>query len=237
MPSLASRITLASMLCAFSLRVFAADTPASAPLFTQLNDEQKKQLSNSEVLVRQVPNPGKNGATYEALGLIPASIDRVAAILVDFEKYPEFMPNVSRVTVTQNADKTIDADNTLSLPLGKKKEYRLRFWQERSAATYRLLWKILPRPDLAPLETIVDTTGYWQLENVPQKKDQILALYHVYTDPGHIPWGLGWIADILTERSVPGVVTATRNRAKSQEELRKDPNASGAVHPETPKQK
>ena len=51
-----------------------------------------------------------------------------------------------------------------------------------------------------------------ELENFEEKKGYVIAKYHVYTDPGAIAWGLNWIVDILTEKSLPRVIEALRER-------------------------
>lgn len=75
-----------------------------------------------------------------------------------------------------------------------------------------LKWHKLPWPELKGKETIADTKGYWLLKNYPEKKGHALVVYHVFTDPGHIPLGLGWIARLLTRDSIPDVVKKTRSR-------------------------
>jgi len=53
------------------------------------------------------------------------------------------------------------------------------------------------------------------LEDFPEKDNQVLAYYRVYTDPGKIPFGTGWIVDILTQKSIPNIISRTRSRVKS----------------------
>jgi hypothetical protein len=43
----------------------------------------------------------------------------------------------------------------------------------------------------------------------------VLAWYHVYTDPGKIPTGFGWIVNILTKGSMPDILRNTDKRVKS----------------------
>lgn len=207
-------------LCLFILILFSWPTPAkempvSSSILKFLNDEEKEEVLSGKIIVQEVPNPGKIGSTYQAIGLIPGGLDQTSAVLLAFEKYPEFMPNVEALEAKQYPDKSIVTDYTLGLPLGKKKKYRLKFELEKTPRTFRLSWKLIPRPDLEPNLTIVNTTGYWLLETFPQKEGHILALYHVYTDPGHIPWGFGWIVDILTSHSIPDIIQATRDRIKT----------------------
>ena len=63
---------------------------------------------------------------------------------------------------------------------------------------------------LEKVETIRNTTGYWLLKQ--KSSESVMVLYHVYTDPGAVPRGLGWVVNILTEKSVPDALQKTRER-------------------------
>jgi hypothetical protein len=67
-------------------------------------------------------------------------------------------------------------------------------------------------------ETIRDTSGYWRIE--AQSENKSLTLYHLYTDPGPIPFGLGWIVDVLSKNSVPQVLLQTKDRTEELSRLK-----------------
>ena len=98
--------------------------------------------------------------------------------------------------------------------MGFVKKYRLKCWARYEANRVQRFWKKLPWPGLKAKETIVDTYGQWILEAFPGTDDRVLAYYRVYTDPGAIPFGTGWIVDILTEQSVPDIIRRTRKRTE-----------------------
>ena len=178
----------------------------------ELVQQERELLSKGDVVLREVTNGKKGAKTFEAVGLFKATVSDVYQVLVKFEDYPKFMPNVSKCEVLKRTDDTAILNYTLSLPLGKVKKYRLKmtFQNEKSRGT--LKWKLIEWQGLKKSETIEDTTGYWLLEEYPEKAGHIIALYHVYTDPGPIPLGLGWIVDILTKNSIPDVMIKTRKR-------------------------
>jgi hypothetical protein len=178
----------------------------------ELVQQERGLLSSGEVVLREVTNGKKGAKTFEAVALIKATVSDVYQVLVKFEDYPKFMPNVSKCEVLQRTDDTAILNYTLGLPLGKIKKYRLNmtFQNDKSRAT--LKWKLIEWEGLKESETIEDTTGYWLLKDYSEKAEHVIALYHVYTDPGPIPPGLGWIVDILTKNSIPDVVIKTRNR-------------------------
>jgi len=153
--------------------------------------------------------------TESALGLIEGTLEEVAAVLADYESYPKFMPNVSEIKIAGSTQDATIVDYKLLLPLGFVKKYRLRFWSKKEERKIQLFWKKVPWAGLKPEETVIDTYGQWILEKSPQQDGPVLAYYRVYTDPGNIPLGTGWIVDILTQKSIPNIMKGTRSRVKS----------------------
>jgi hypothetical protein len=178
-----------------------------------LNENQKKVISKGEIIVREIEAVGKKGLTFEAIGLIKASRKNVVKVLKDYQKYPEFMPHVSRIEIVEQRGDAAVLNYTLSLPLGKIKKYRLRISEAALGDTTSLLqWQLQKWPGIKTEETISDTTGYWRIEE--RGEGTSLVLYHVYTDPGPIPFGAGWIVDALSKKGVPEVLLQTRRRAE-----------------------
>jgi uncharacterized membrane protein len=165
-----------------------------------------------DVIVSQISSGNYKGKTFEASGIINASLDDVYQVLVDFDDYDKFMPHIKNTEVLKKNSKYAVLNYTLGLPLGKIRKYRLYMTYSKNDDTAMIEWKMMEWPGINKSETINDTNGYWLLKNRPPGKNRVLALYHVYTDPGHIPWGLGWIIDLLIKRSVPNVVKKTRMR-------------------------
>jgi ribosome-associated toxin RatA of RatAB toxin-antitoxin module len=178
----------------------------------ELKPEEKKLIEQGEVIVYEIPTPHKNGRTFKAIGLINAEIDHVYKTLQDFKSYPEFMPNLDKIEVLEHKANSAILNYTLDLPLNKVKKYRLFTEFNQNTDDAVITWKLIPWPGLKESEKIKDTTGYWNFTIYPHKKGYVLAVYQVYTDPGPIPTGLGWIIDILTKNSVPDIVLNTRQR-------------------------
>lgn len=174
--------------------------------------EEENLLNRGEIVIREIKEQKAGLQTFEALGQIKASGETLGTILTDFENYPTFMPNVREIEILSRNESGVIMNYLLELPLGREKRYRLRISGPRQNESSLLLrWSLVPWPELKPEETIKDTTGYWLVQN--KAKGQSLVLYHVSTDPGDIPFGLGWIVDILTKQSVPGAISALRDRA------------------------
>jgi len=200
------------MVC-FLAGMLSIPTMLKAANVISLNEHEKKLVAKGEVIVREIDAAGKKGRTFEAIGLIKASRNNVLRILKDYKKYPEFMPNVSRIEIVEQRGNDAVLNYTLTLPMGKIKKYRLKISESAPENQFSILeWQIQKWPELKMEETITDTTGYWRIEE--KSENNSLVLYHVYTDPGPIPFGLGWIVEVLSKNSVPEVLLQTKYRAE-----------------------
>jgi hypothetical protein len=178
-----------------------------------LNANENKLVTQGDIVVREIDAAGKRGRTFEAIGTIKASRNDVLKVLKDYTGYPEFMPNVSRIEIVEQRGNEAVLNYTLALPMGKTKKYRLKMSEQKPGRQFSVLaWKIQNWPELKSEETITDTTGYWRIEE--NGENVSLVLYHVYTDPGPVPFGLGWIVDVLSKKSVPEALLQTRRRAE-----------------------
>lgn len=180
----------------------------------RLFQEHKTSIVKGKIIVRKIAGHAKNAEEYEAMGLIEGTLKEVSGVLTDYRSYPEFMPNVKEISIKSVTEEGLVVDHKLGLPMGVVKKYRLRLWTKSEANRIQLFWKKLPRPELKPKETVVDTYGQWILEVFPGEHNQVLAYYRVYTDPGKVPLGTGWIVDILTKQSIPNIIKKTRHRVK-----------------------
>jgi hypothetical protein len=178
-----------------------------------LTPEERALIIKGKIVLREIPTEGRSGRTYEALGLVQGSLDEAASVLTDFEHYPEFMPNVSAVTLCERAEPCSVVETTLRLPLGIKKRYRLRYTAARVAAGFELLWEKLDWPELKPSQTIVDTSGYWLVRSF--EEGGVIVVYHVYTDPGHVPLGMSGLARGLAKAKIPDGIISLRERVRS----------------------
>jgi len=202
-----NRFFLAVLITAF----FSIPAMPGASTSILLSEGEKRLVDQGDIVVREVGTVNKSGRTFEAIGLINASKNIIIQVLTAYEKYPEFMPNVSRIDMVEKRGEEAILNYTLSLPLGKIKKYRLKISvTEHGRHTSMIQWQMKKWPGLKTTETIKDTTGYWRIEE--KTPNSSLVLYHVYTDPGTIPVGLGWIVDVLSKNSVPKAFLQTKSR-------------------------
>ncbi len=183
--------------------------------------ENKTAISKGKIIIRKISGHRKNAEEYHAIGLIEGTLDEVSGVLTDYKYYPEFMPNIQEITIRSSTDEGFVIDHKLGLPMGVVKKYRLKYWAKKEPDRIQLFWKKLPWPELKPKETVIDTWGQWILEEYPEEDHHVLAYYRVYTDPGKIPFGMGWIVDILTKESIPNIIKQTRRRVNQMTESTK----------------
>jgi len=208
-----SRCSSRSIFIFLILSVLFSPVSAHAVESLTFSDREKDLVDKGEIVVRDLGVTEKGGRTLEAIGRINASRKIVFQVLREYKKYPEFMPNVSRIEVIEQKKDSSVLNYTLSLPMGNIKKYRLAMTESnKNKNTSFLHWKLLEWPGLKEKETIKDANGYWLIRTITE--DSSYVLYHTYTDPGPIPFGLGWIADIMTKNSIPEMMLNTKSRAE-----------------------
>ena len=195
------------------LRFLCAATLACACGAAQAaHDIDPARVSDSKVFLQDISKPGTAGKSFLAATIINAPLGKLCTAIQQYEKYPAFMPNTDKTVVSERGPGHAVIDVTLKLPMGKVKKYRLRMDPKSSAEECRIAWKLVPWPGLKEEETIADTTGYWLLTPAGGP-GRTMVKYVVYTDPGAIPFGVGWIVDSLSKDSIPATLEALRKRA------------------------
>jgi hypothetical protein len=213
-------ITLA-VLTAVAIAVAAA-APAGTPWPPQADDLQldpvalssaeRAQVLGGKIVLRAVADPGRKGRTYEAIGTLPGTLDEVLAVILDYRHYHEFMPRVERIVVTDEGPMVSLVEQHLRLPLGTRRRYRLRYTARRGADGCRVDWVQVPWPEVPASQTVAETSGHWQV--APDACGALLAVYHVYTEPGHVPLGMTGLAMSLSKHDLPKIIEAIRHRLR-----------------------
>lgn len=171
----------------------------------------------TEVQLTDISKQGMPGKTFAASTSMPASVATLCAAIQDYASYPQFMPNVDKVKVAPAGAGASLVDITLKLPMGKTKQYRLKMTPATNAGSCQLRWKLVPTEGLSPDETIADTSGLWQLAPEASDASQTSIKYQVYTDPGPVPMGFGWIVDSMSRDSIPKMFEALRKRVAARQ--------------------
>jgi ribosome-associated toxin RatA of RatAB toxin-antitoxin module len=171
-----------------------------------------RKLTESGVTLVETTKEGSAGKSFAAGTIMSVPMDTLCTLVQDYESYPSFMPNTESAKVAMATPTRAVVDVTLKLPMGKIKKYRLEMAPTVTAESCTVAWKQLPWRGLKAEETIADTRGYWQFTPAPVAGKTIVK-YVVYTDPGPIPFGLGWIVDSLSKDSIPQALEGLRKKA------------------------
>jgi hypothetical protein len=201
--------------------LFSLSTPAPAAASTQpesnrevaLSSEERALVLKGKIVLRDLPNPGRKGRSYEAVGILQGSLDEAFAVLTDFGSYADFMPSVGAAKVCDITGPCSVVEVKLRLPLGVKKQYRLRYTSTRHESGFEVAWEKIPWPELRPSQTVVDTSGFWHIRKF--EDGGLLAVYHIYTDPGHVPLGLTKVAYRVARSKIPDGMAKLRDRIRS----------------------
>ena len=162
-------------------------------------------LERGEVIVKSVSQKGE-GSRFNAWAIFHTPIEKIKDVLVDFNSYPKFMPDITHIELISHSPDVVNY--TLGLPLGIEKRYRLSHSIDIEKKEVRLRWKQVPWKEVLLKDSIRHTEGMWHLSEL--EKNKTLVFYDVYTDPGGVPFGLGWIVDYLSKESVPNVLLNTK---------------------------
>jgi hypothetical protein len=178
-----------------------------------LSSEERALILKGKIVLRDLPNPGRKGRSYEAVGILQGSLDEAFAVLTDFGNYADFMPSVGAAKVCDITGPCAVVEVKLHLPLGVKKQYRLRYTSTRYESEFEVAWEKIPWPELRPSQTVVDTSGFWHIRKF--EDGGLLAVYHIYTDPGHVPLGLTKVAYRVARSKIPDGMAKLRDRIRS----------------------
>jgi hypothetical protein len=175
---------------------------------------ERSEVLKGKIVVRDIPDLGKPGKTFEALGVIPCGLEEAFAVITDYRHYAEFMPRVEQVVVREEDTTGHVVEIRLALPLGQQRRYRLKYCSRKTSEEFEVLWEKLPWPELPPNQTVKDTSGRWLVRTFDA--GGLLASYRVYTDPGPIPLGLDGLAYTLGRRGMRDVIEKVRLRVRTQ---------------------
>lgn len=178
-----------------------------------LSPGEQIAIQSGKIIVREVPAPGLKGRTYEAVGILTATLDEVLKIVTDYRHYGEFMPRVERTVVTDESATVFLVEEHLKLPLGIHRRFRLRYTVRQGTEGLRIDWVKVPWPEVPLSHSVVDTSGHWQIGRFGEGR--LLAVYHVYTDPGKVPLGMKGLALSISKHDLPKVIERVRQRLKA----------------------
>jgi coenzyme Q-binding protein COQ10 len=137
---------------------------------------------------------------------IRASAERIFEVVQDYAKYPEFIPELKRVSVLRKVGATQDVEFEveLALPLGLKKRirYSLSFVADRPKT---VRWHLISG------EVLKGNTGSWAFRPLGDNRTE--AIYTIDLSFGAlVPKA---VSNFLAEQSLPRLLSQYKARAES----------------------
>ncbi len=179
-----------------------------------LSEKEAKQLGTGALIIHATSVKDSYVKEIHAFLLIQAPAEKVFSLITDYAHLPSFMPNLARTEVLNKDDTGAVVNYYLDLPFGVHKQYRLKLDYDKQPNSWRMAWHQLDWQGLEPEHTIADTRGYWYLQVMDTQTTQLH--YYTKTDPGHVPFGLGWFVDYLTEKTVVKLLENTKAKAEEK---------------------
>ena len=139
------------------------------------------------------------GATRSVI--IDAPADRVFDIIVDYDRYAEFLPEVKEARSADRRGNEVDVH--YGIDLVKRIHYTLHMVEERPRS---VRWSFVRG------ELMRDNKGSWTLEPTPDGKTR--ATYTIEVGVG--PLGPRSIVNALVDQSLPKMLEAFKKRAEKR---------------------
>ncbi|MDX8389731.1 MAG: SRPBCC family protein [Mariprofundaceae bacterium] len=180
-----------------------------------LSPHEISEIHEERIVVHKNITIQHNVHHIEALFLVNAPVEHLFSLMTDYDQLTAYAPNLQRVDIMKKYDHGALVNYALALPFNVEKAYRLQLNYTDEGEHRRIAWKSVPWPELNPEETIVSTSGFWLLQKA-EKPNTTFLVYQSTTNPGHVPWGLGWIVNYLSTDSVLALLSKTKERAEEQ---------------------
>ncbi len=133
--------------------------------------------------------------------LIEAPIEKVFRIITDYEKYPEFLPEVKKIQISARSGNQVEVQHEVAMI--KTVRYTLRLTEDKPS---RVSWSLVKG------ELMRQNQGSWLLEAQGDGRTQ--ATYSIEMTFG--PLVPRAIVNALVETSLPKMLSAFKARAEAQ---------------------
>jgi ribosome-associated toxin RatA of RatAB toxin-antitoxin module len=180
---------------------------APAALWAEkLSPEQVTKLDSDEILVKFRRLKDSRAGLGKSAGVIHASPEEVWKIIVDVERYHEYMPRLVKSVITKkNADHYLFYYK-IDMPWPLSDHWCVtKNWHEvdEKRKTYKRAWNLVSG-------TFSRNDGYWLIQ--PWKGGTSLAVYSAIIQPKVIaPQG---IINYVTKKALPKAIENLRKRVK-----------------------
>lgn len=195
-----------------SLVLFSGTTSAQTkPEPRELSPAELGRVRSGEILIWS-----DVGRKYgESVALIEGTVDELAAILFDWDSFPDWIPaqSVARTLERREEEevvyKVVYGESKMPFPFARRKyradvEAGFGDGPDGERVAY-MTWKYIPGSG-----NLKQSSGFWYIRPWSENAELTLARYVVYADPGI--WLPGFIIDWATRDVLPKIMKAIRER-------------------------
>lgn len=160
---------------------------------------------DSTYIIRLVETPGCNIKTAEAIFYADGSPSACNAAIIDFEHYPEFMPNITSARFVSKREENPLYEFCFKAALWTVCYTDILSFDRKNEDHYIVKCDFIEGD-------IKDSKGSWDISRDIADSSRTRIYYKLYIDTGmFVP---RWVCDILTTKSIPKMIVAIRNRIK-----------------------
>ena len=194
------KLPLKSPLAIIFLMTF---NPVNASLMMFPDSSGKIVAQTSAYAIRLIETPNSTVKTAEAIFTIQGTPTACNEVILDFGRYPEFMPNIRWAQFVSSRDGAPIYRFGFKVAFWTISYTNIFFCSKPCDSCYAVTWDFIEGD-------IKKTTGSWDIRPDPVNPGRTLIRYKVYIETGKlVP---GWVRNILTTKSIPKMIEAIGRR-------------------------
>jgi len=113
-------------------------------IIPELSPQELKELNSGSVVIKSIDHPGYIWPEVKVYKTIKSSPEKVITTFLDYEKAPNFIPNLKEATVVREHDaNTKDVRYTVKLPVLFTIKYIVQNRYEKTDAGHCVSWKLV----------------------------------------------------------------------------------------------
>lgn len=163
---------------------------------------QYERMRNGEVIIEDSVNQSSKNGSVKMTFMIHSSPEKIWNLLVEYDKWPSFMPDLDKVVIRENKPDHAIVYVKAKAPLGIDVSYVLkRIYNKKN---YLITWTMIEGK-------AKDVQGSWQI--FPTNDGYCKVVYNNYVDLGFMVSPK--IVSMLTKNKLPNLANGLRNYLKN----------------------
>lgn len=202
------RVKVIPLVCAASVFLLStASFGAGAFATSGLTARELTKIEKGGVVLKAKDHPagdGTSGARIKAYCVINRPPDAVWAIMLNYQKFAEFMPRLEKIEVLKKTQGTMKVTETVHVPLGViVYTIDLIFTPAQRTVSWTL--------DKSRQHDIADTSGTWEF--LPYSQGRTMLRYTTTVDSGmFVP---RFLEDAMIKKDLSNALLSLKRRAES----------------------